>query len=147
MKKVFSILMVAFAMTAMVACGDKVNGTDNPTPDNPTGQNDYLPAGIYSYYYDNVRTDDHVLSILFDDEHDFTYTIFHGHDVEEIEDDESWAFQGEYELSSNSGKGILRLYNSLDGSDAGTAEFTYDHNNSITVTFMGETVTLVKALD
>ena len=30
MKKVFSIQMVAFAMTAMVACGEKVNdGTDN----------------------------------------------------------------------------------------------------------------------
>lgn len=30
MKKVFSILMVAFAMTAMVACGDKDEGTDTP---------------------------------------------------------------------------------------------------------------------
>ncbi len=30
MKKMFSILMVAFAMTAMVACGEKDNdGTDN----------------------------------------------------------------------------------------------------------------------
>lgn len=29
MKKVFSILMVAFAMTAMVACGEKDNTTDN----------------------------------------------------------------------------------------------------------------------
>ena len=42
MKKVFSILMVAFAMTAMVACGEKDNGTDTPggTPsggDNPGG--------------------------------------------------------------------------------------------------------------
>ena len=34
MKKVLSILMVAFAMTAMVACGEKDNGTDNPQPDN-----------------------------------------------------------------------------------------------------------------
>ncbi|MBQ8703581.1 MAG: lipocalin family protein [Bacteroidales bacterium] len=30
MKKVLSILMVAFAMTAMVACDDKDNDTDNP---------------------------------------------------------------------------------------------------------------------
>lgn len=29
MKKVFSILMVAFAMTAMVACGEKDDTTDN----------------------------------------------------------------------------------------------------------------------
>ncbi len=29
MKKLFSILMVAFAMTAMVACGDKNEGTEN----------------------------------------------------------------------------------------------------------------------
>ena len=29
MKKVFSILMVAFAMTAMVACGEKDDPTDN----------------------------------------------------------------------------------------------------------------------
>ena len=37
MKRVFSILMVAFAMTAMVACGDKINGTDNSGDDTPTG--------------------------------------------------------------------------------------------------------------
>ncbi len=142
MKKILSILTVAFAMTAMVACGEKDNKNDNnnPTPQ----QTDYLPAGIYSYSYDDVQTDDHVLSILYDDERDFTYVILHGHDVEEIEDNESWAFGGEYELSGNSGRGVLKLYNLSDGSDAGTAEFTYDHNNTITVTFMDETVTLTK---
>ena len=39
MKKVFSILMVAFAMTAMVACGDKDEGTD--TPGGGGGNNNY----------------------------------------------------------------------------------------------------------
>ena len=34
MKKVFSILMIAFAMTAMVACGEKAGGTDTPGDDN-----------------------------------------------------------------------------------------------------------------
>lgn len=30
MKKILSVLMIAFAMTAMVACGEKDNGTDTP---------------------------------------------------------------------------------------------------------------------
>ena len=143
MKKIFTVMMVALAMTMMIACNEKDNtnsGDNNSTPQ----QTDYLPAGNYNYSYDNVRTDDHVLSILFDDERDFIYAIYHGHDVEEVEDDESYAFQGEYEFSGNSGKGILRLHNASDGSDAGTAEFTYDHNNTITVTCMGETVTMTK---
>ena len=39
MKKVFSILMVAFAMTMMVACGEKVNGPDNSGGNNGGGDN------------------------------------------------------------------------------------------------------------
>ena len=39
MKKVFSILMVAFAMTAMVACGDKNEGTENNGGNNNGGGN------------------------------------------------------------------------------------------------------------
>ena len=39
MKKVFAILMVAFAMTMMVACGEKVNGPDNSGGNNGGGDN------------------------------------------------------------------------------------------------------------
>ena len=42
MKKAFSILMVAFAMTAMVACGDDDNnGTDNGGGNNPGGNDGF----------------------------------------------------------------------------------------------------------
>ena len=138
MKKVFSILMVAFAVTTMVACGDKNNGTDNPS-DNPSGQTDYLPAGTYYYGtedYENYHV--HVLSVLFDEERDITYMFRHS--VEE----EGETYSGVYNFSGNSGKGVLELRSALDGSDAGTAEFTYDHNNAITVTYKGETVTMTK---
>lgn len=145
MKKIFSVLMVAFAMTAMVACSEKDNNDNKSDKNNPTPQrNDYLPAGIFSYSYDDIQTDDHTLSILLDDEHDFTYTIIHSNIDEDINDYESYAFSGEYEFSGDSGKGILKLHNISDGSFAGNAEFTYDHNNSITVTFLDETVTMTK---
>ena len=44
MKKVFSILMVAFAMTAMVACGEKDNGTDDG---GGNGSNDSYSAAMF----------------------------------------------------------------------------------------------------
>ena len=58
MKKVFSILMVAFALTAMVACGDKTEGTGNGggnnngggTPDPGTEQTDALAETEWSYF-------------------------------------------------------------------------------------------------
>lgn len=45
MKKVFSILMVAFAMTAMVACGDKDN-TGDDTPVTPVADNTVVCNGV-----------------------------------------------------------------------------------------------------
>lgn len=138
MKKVFSILMVALFATAMVACGDKDNGTDNPS-DNPTGQTEYLPAGIYSWgteAYENYHI--HTLTVLFDDERDIIYVFRHS------AEEEGESYNGVYNFSGNSGRGIMELQSALDGSDAGTAEFTYDHNNTITVTYKGETVTMTK---
>lgn len=44
MKKVISILMVAFAMTAMVACGDKDNNGD--TPVTPAADNTVVYNGV-----------------------------------------------------------------------------------------------------
>lgn len=57
MKKVFSILMVAFAMTAMAACGDDNNtGTENGGGNNggngteqPTGNESVLKFTTWSY--------------------------------------------------------------------------------------------------
>ena len=37
MKKLLSLLMVAFAMTAMVACDEKDNGNDTPGNGNGNG--------------------------------------------------------------------------------------------------------------
>lgn len=135
MKKLLSILMIAFAMTAMVSCGDK----DNDTPDNPTGQTDYMPGGLYIYNVDEEGTDSHLLWLL-DDETTFQYTVSHG-------EGNLVGYYGEYQYSNATHKGSVDLYTDWDDYGhpqgyAGKAEFTY--NGAVTVTFLGETVTLAK---
>lgn len=56
MKKVFSILMVAFAMTAMVACGDKNEGTENNGGNNNgNGGNDTPTSTIANTKWHGVK--------------------------------------------------------------------------------------------
>ncbi len=137
--------MVAFVMTAMVACGEKNNGTDNPTPDNPTGQSDLLPDGFYHYLYDpddSEQYDEHILQVTnYGEYHTLYLQIRHGYE----NDGEEMRFQGQYQYSDGTQKGCAEMQRTDDGtmSNAGTAEFSYDEGN-ITMTFRDETVTMGK---
>lgn len=145
LKKIFSILLVAFAMTAMVACGKKDNGTDNPTPDNPIGQTDLLPDGFYHYLYDpddSEQGDEHILQVTnYGEYHTLILQIRHGYE----NDGEEMRFQGQYQYSNGTKKGSAEMQRTDDGtmSNADTAEFSYDEGN-ITMTFRDETVTLTR---
>lgn len=137
MKKILSILTVAFAMTAMVACGEKDNKNDNnnPTPQ----QTDYIPGGLYIYNVDEEGTDSHLLWLL-DDETLFQYTVSHG-------EGNIMSYYCDYQYSNATHKGSVDLYTDWDEYGhpqgyAGKAEFTY--NGAVTVTFLDETVTLAK---
>ena len=141
MKKVFSILMVAFAMTAMVACGDDDTNTLNTEPVGP--QTDLLPDGYYHYLYDpddSYQGDEHILQVLnYGEFHTLTLQIRHGYENDGYEMD----FQGQYQYSNATQKGSAEMQRTDEGnmSNAGTAEFSYDEGN-ITMTFRGETVTM-----
>ena len=83
MKKVFSILMVAFALTAMVACGDKTEGTGNgggnnnggDTPDPGTEQTDALAETEWSYFEgDELMLDPYrYVDVIFGKHHSIVY--------------------------------------------------------------------------
>jgi spore germination protein YaaH len=147
MKRVFSILMVAFAMTAMVACGDKVNGTDTPGDDTPTGQTDLVPEGRY---YHTVTNSDEVLmqyyqlSVVGDY---FSYGISKRTNPDAEMDGHVYA--GYYQYSNATHKGTVDL-SEIDENGGmtftGKGEFTVDGEN-LTMEFLGETVTMTRLLD
>jgi hypothetical protein len=147
MKRVFSILMVAFAMTAMVACGDKVNGTDTPGGDTPTGQTDLVPEGRY---YHTVTNSDEVLmqyyqlSVVGDY---FSYGISKRTNPDAEMDGHVYA--GYYQYSNATHKGSVDLYEVDENGGmtfTGKGEFSVDGEN-LTMEFLGETVTMTRLLD
>ena len=147
MKKVFSILMVAFAMPAMVACGDKIHGTDNSGDDTPTGQTDLVPEGRY---YHTVTNSDEVLmqyyqlSVVGDY---FSYGISKRTNPDAEMDGHVYA--GYYQYSNATHKGTVDL-SEIDENGGmtftGKGEFTVDGEN-LTMEFLGETVTMTRLLD
>lgn len=147
MKKVFSILMVAFAMTAMVACGDKINGTDTPGDDTPTGQTDLVPEGRYYHTVtnsDEVLMEYYQLSVVGDY---FSYGISKRTNPDAEMDGHVYA--GYYQYSCATHKGTVDLYEVDENGGmgfTGKGEFTVDGEN-LAMKFLGETVTLVRVLD
>lgn len=147
MKRVFSILMVAFAMTTMVACGDKDNETDNSGDDTPTGQTDLVPEGRY---YHTVTNSDEVLmqyyqlSVVGDY---FSYGISKRTNPDAEMDGHVYA--GYYQYSNATHKGTVDL-SEIDENGGmtftGKGEFTVDGEN-LTMEFLGETVTMTRLLD
>lgn len=147
MKRVLSILMVAFAMTTMVACGDKINGSDNSGDDTPTGQTDLVPEGRY---YHTVTNSDEVLmqyyqlSVVGDY---FSYGISKRTNPDAEMDGHVYA--GYYQYSNATHKGTVDL-SEIDENGGmtftGKGEFTVDGEN-LTMEFLGETVTMTRLLD
>lgn len=151
MKRVFSILLVAFAMTTMVACGEKDNGTDNPTPDNPTGQTDFVPEGRYYYTVsnsDDVLMEYYQLSVTNSPtEGYFSYGISKRANPDAEMDGHVYA--GYYQYSNATHNGSVDLYEVDENGGmefTGKGEFTLDGEN-LTMKFLGETVTLTRLLD
>ena len=104
MKKVFSILMVAFAMTAMVACGDDNKGGSNNGGGNNGGneQTDRLAGKKYHYKYDrNGGFDEHTVTFGTDGTVEY-HVVWNRPDVEEDEGYEptgDMTFRGTYTYS------------------------------------------------
>ena len=152
MKKIFSVLMVAFAMTAMVACGDKDN--DNNRSGGDSGpveeETNYVPGGLYMYeenYYDQGG---HFLSwaMQFYDESDFTIlTYVYDPDEGGPESDTSMTWSGEYRYNGDAGEGTVESLNQgVLNANRESAEFHY-HNEVVTLKFRGEPHTLTKKMD
>lgn len=136
--------MVAFVMTAMVACGDKENGNGNGGSTDIEESTDYMPGGVFEY--SNITDDDWLgtYNLQLADESDvFQYSI------SKPGDDNDHIYMGNYKYSNATQKGTVEL-SEYKGAGQGyeyvdKAEFTYG-GESITIKFLGETVTLEKVL-
>ena len=131
MKKVFSILMVAFAMTAMIACGDENNNSENPSGNNPGDT-----SSVTGSYRGTVGDLEHTLTLgtagL------CTYQIWNlATDEEEVD------AYGDYTYSN--GRGTINFNSNTYESDLqGDATFTVS-GDKLTLTFNSQNVTMTKA--
>ena len=136
--------MVAFAMTAFIACGEKDNGGGTDIEEST----DYMPGGVFECEIcvdeDAGRYDVYNLQLV--DEMDvFQYTIIRS------DEDNQHLYVGNYKYSNATQKGTVEL-SEYKGAGQGyeyvdKAEFTYNNGASITIKFLGETVTLTRLLD
>ena len=137
MKKLFSILMVAFAVTAMVACGDNNEGTNNDGVGNGSGtsQNESLEYTLWRYKAGESGDNDYVYVILsFTTSSKATVSITKGNEGQV-------SYSGTYTYSN--GNGTLSLQNTVTHEDPGTVTFSISGDN-LTLHMLGETYTLTK---
>lgn len=125
MKKLFSLLMMAAAVTAMVACSEKDNGTD--TPDNPANNNTSLVQTTWHYEDDEYTSD-----ITFKDA---TKIYHHEH---YSDDNSTWNYWGTYTYDGTNGSATLNCYGESE-------HFTFKVNgDKLTVSFEGEEIVHTK---
>ena len=156
MKKVLSILMVAFAMTAMAACGDDNNGgTNNGGGNNnggeqPTGNESVLTTWSYEVGYPGNANYLYV-SVAFSPYYDGSV---HENEVSvkkvyhEDGGERTGFYVGSYSYTGNSsnGSGSLSVKNYDTGTDAGSMSFSIS-GKTMTLQFSGDTYTLTKEDD
>ena len=154
MKKVFSILLVAFAMTAMVACGDENNngGTNNGGGNNggteqPTGGDEAMIAGgNWGTPYTEPGT---LVSVIFQSHYNATGFIqvddlwvrkteidSQGYDISNIDWDGKYTYSG----TATSGNGAMKLY-VVGETDTVRATFSIG-GGELTLNLQGETYKL-----
>ena len=153
MKKVFSILMVAFAMTAMVACGDKTEGTDNGGGNNNGGGTEVtggdeavLDHGNWVTPYAEPGT---VVSVIFQSHQNASGPILvddvwvrkteidsQGYDISTIDWDGKFTYKG----SATSGNGTMKLY-VVGETDTVSATFSIS-GEELSLNLQGETYKL-----
>lgn len=149
MKKVFSILMVAFALTAMVACGDKTEGTGNGggnnngggTPDPGTEQTDALAETEWSYFEgDELMLDPYrYVDAIFGKHHSIVY----GDNNHLNEPAVRVSAYGTYTYDEATGTGTATLKDQDDDHTLGTATFTVN-GEEMEFSFNGETFSMRK---
>lgn len=149
MKKVFSILMVAFALTAMVACGDKTEGTGNGggnnngggTPDPGTEQTDALAETEWSYFEgDELMLDPYrYVDVIFGKHHSIVY----GDNNHLNEPAVRVSAYGTYTYDEATGTGTATLKDQDDDHTLGTATFTVN-GEEMEFSFNGETFSMRK---
>ena len=146
MKKVISILMVAFAMTAMVGCGDKNNSTENGGNtgggDNPgTEQTDALAETEWSYFEgDELMLDPYrYVGVIFGKHHSIVY----GDNNHLSEPVVRVSAYGTYTYDEATGTGTATLKDQDDDHTLGTATFTVN-GEEMEFSFNGETFSMRK---
>ena len=153
MKKLFSILMVAFAMTAMVACGDKNGGNDNGG--NTPGGNEQPAGGDEAVIHRNWGTPyaepGTLVSVIFQSHQNAPGPILvddlwvrkmeidaQGYDISTIDWDGKFTYKG----SASSGNGTMKLY-VVGETDTVRATFSIS-GEELTLNLQGETYKLQK---
>ncbi|MBQ7062480.1 MAG: hypothetical protein IJM88_04245 [Bacteroidales bacterium] len=151
MKKVLSILMVAFAMTAMVACGDKNESTDNGGGNNGGGggggtnpgteQTDALSDTYWKYIEGDELMIDPYRSVSFDCRKD--HYCFYWDNNHLNEPAEYISGYGTYTYDEATSSGTATLKNQDNDQPMGTATFTVN-GNEMQFTFNGHTYAMIK---
>ena len=96
--------MVAFAMTAFFACGDKDNGNGNGGGTDIEESTDYMHSGVFEY--SNITDDDWLGTYnlqLVDESDVFQYSI------SKPGDDNDHIYMGNYKYSNATQKGTVEL--------------------------------------
>lgn len=138
MKKLFSILMVAFAMTAMIACGNDEIGNDTPGGSTPGGNTETNLDGTSWLYTVGTNSQDGYVyvGVAFDMG---MATVNHtyctgGEQTYEI-------YGGAYTYAG--GNGTITLNDVATQQNVGTATFTIS-GTTLTLQLFGENYTLQK---
>lgn len=130
--------MVAFAMTAMVACGEKDNTTDNSGSNNNGGgssQNTTELAGTSWRYTSGEYGESAFVDVIFNFISSVSATLsVHANGNQQI-------MGGQYTCSNDSGS--IALKDMSTGEDCGNATFTID-GTRMNFAWSGQTYTLTK---
>ena len=125
MKKLFSILMMVAAMTAMVACGEKDD--PQPTPGDPANNDTSLVETTWHFAGDEYTSD-----ITFKDA---TKIYHHEH---YSDDNTTWNYWGTYTYDGTNGSATLSCFGNPE-------HFTFKVNgDKLTVYFEGEEIVHTK---
>ena len=148
--------MVAFAMTAMVACGDKNEGTSNGGSNNGGSNGTEQPAGgdeavIHRNWGTPYAEPGTLVSVIFQSHQNATGPILvddlwvrkteidaQGYDISNIDWDGKFTYKG----SATSGNGTMKLY-VVGETDTVRATFSIS-GEELTLNLQGETYKLQK---
>lgn len=152
MKKLFSILMVALAMTAFVACGDTNEGSDNNGgngTEQPTGNESVLKfttwtyetgtQGASNYQYVSVAFSPFYDNSVHEDE--VSVRKVYNEDGEPIQEYYVGAYS--YTGTGSNGNGSMTVKDYNTGTSVGNVTFSIS-GSTMTLNFRGETYSLNK---